>query len=106
MKQTPIRHSDVLPAEQRTLLSDQEINRIVDIVTERVMTAIDAKLSTRQDEERLYSRQEFADLLGCAPSTLWRWEQEGLLSATRIGGRLFYSKADIFDKQLLQKKRR
>lgn len=43
----------------------------------------------------LLSRKAIADRLGVDLSTLWRWDKQGYLRATRIGGKVYYSEAEV-----------
>ena len=44
---------------------------------------------------RYYSRQETAQILGVALSTLSEKTRNGVITASRLGGRILYSDADI-----------
>ncbi len=46
-------------------------------------------------EERTYTPAEFAARHRVDKSTLWRWNQEGLLKKTIIGGKVFYRDSDL-----------
>lgn len=53
----------------------------------------------QKEEERTYTPKEFSELLGVDKSTLWRWNQEGLLKKTIIGGKVYYKCSDLKRKE-------
>ena len=46
-------------------------------------------------DDTLYTAQQFADRHHVDVSTLWRWKKQGILTPTRIGGRVFYRENDL-----------
>lgn len=42
-------------------------------------------------QEKMLSREEVAQILGVDLSTLHRWNKNGVLKATRVGGKVLYS---------------
>lgn len=58
----------------------------------------DYKASCKHDDERYYTREEFATRKGVTLGTLWRWEKAGILKGTRRGSRVFYRDADLIEK--------
>ena len=56
----------------------------------------EAKLNnTRQPEERAYTPTEFANKHNVDKSTLWRWCKAGILTPTRVGGKVFYYESSL-----------
>lgn len=53
------------------------------------------KLHSPTPEPRFYSRHETAKILGIALSTLSEKTKNGTIKASRLGGRVLYSDADI-----------
>lgn len=47
------------------------------------------------NQEKMLSREDVAHLLNVDLSTLHRWNKKGILKATRIGGKVFYSSNDV-----------
>lgn len=47
------------------------------------------------DKEQLRPADYWAEKLGVDRSTLWRWEKQGKISPTRIGGKVFYKASDF-----------
>lgn len=46
-------------------------------------------------EEKQYTRKQFAEHKGVSLGTLWRWEQAGILTPTRAGGKVWYKDSDL-----------
>ena len=53
----------------------------------------------RKEEERTYTPAEFAERHRVDKSTLWRWNRDGLLKRTIIGGKVFYRDSDLTKKE-------
>lgn len=53
----------------------------------------------RKEEERTYTPAEFAERHRVDKSTLWRWNRDGLLKKTIIGGKVFYRDSDLMKKE-------
>ncbi len=53
----------------------------------------------RKEEERTYTPAEFAERHRVDKSTLWRWNRDGLLKKTIIGGKVFYRDSDLKKKE-------
>ena len=48
-------------------------------------------------EKEFYTRDEAKDLLKISYATLWKYNKDGTLPATKIGSRVYYRKKDIDD---------
>ena len=48
-----------------------------------------------KEDETLYSPEEFANKHHVCKSTLWRWRQAGILTQTRIGGKVYYRESNL-----------
>ena len=56
----------------------------------------EAKLhNARQPEEKAYTPTEFAQKHNVDKSTLWRWCKAGILTPTRVGGKVFYYEKNL-----------
>ena len=53
-----------------------------------------ASESNREDET-LYTPAEFASRHHVDKSTLWRWCKSGILTPTRVGGKVFYKDSNL-----------
>lgn len=50
--------------------------------------------------EQVYTRKQFAQHKGVSLGTLWRWEQAGILTPTRAGGKVWYKDSDLKEVRL------
>lgn len=55
------------------------------------------------NQEKMLSREEVAQILGVDLSTLHRWNKNGILKATRVGGKVLY-RAEVVQHMLNIKK--
>lgn len=47
------------------------------------------------DKEELRPASYWVSRLGVDASTLWRWEKQGRIKATRLGSRVYYKASDF-----------
>lgn len=47
------------------------------------------------DKEQLRPASYWVSKLGVDASTLWRWEKQGRIKATRLGSRVYYKASDF-----------
>lgn len=47
------------------------------------------------DKEELRPLEYWCDKLNVSRSTLWRWEQQGKVMPTRLGGKVYYKASDF-----------
>lgn len=40
-------------------------------------------------------RADVVQIFGIAPSTLWLWTKKGVITAKKMGNRVFYTRADV-----------
>lgn len=55
----------------------------------------EASAKLQKQEEPTYTPAEFAARHRVDKSTLWRWNRDGLLKKTVIGGKIFYRDSDL-----------
>lgn len=55
------------------------------------------------NQEKMLSREEVAQILGVDLSTLHRWNKNGILKATRVGGKVLYP-TEVVQRMLNSKK--
>ena len=56
---------------------------------------VEASAKLQKQEEPTYTPAEFAKRHRVDKSTLWRWNRDGLLKKTVIGGKIFYKDSDL-----------
>ena len=53
------------------------------------------EIGNNKGDDTLYSPTEFANKLHVDKSTLWRWRKAGILTQTKVGGRVYYRESDL-----------
>lgn len=53
------------------------------------------EIGNNKEDDTLYSPTEFANKLHVDKSTLWRWRKAGILTQTKVGGRVYYRESDL-----------
>ncbi|WP_265428543.1 helix-turn-helix domain-containing protein [Chryseobacterium sp. YIM B08800] len=48
-----------------------------------------------ENEKQFYTREETAKLLDVSLTTLFHWNNQGILKAKKIGKRVYYCKSDV-----------
>ena len=48
-----------------------------------------------KEDDTLYSPDEFARKHHVSKSTLWRWRQAGILTQTKVGGKVYYRESNL-----------
>ena len=46
-------------------------------------------------DNKMYTADEFAEKHSVSKQTLWRWCREGILKATKVGGKVYYKESDL-----------
>ena len=49
----------------------------------------------REGKDELLTRREAADMVGVSPQTIYRWEQQQMLTSERLGGIVRYHKSQL-----------
>lgn len=68
-----------------------------------VFTSVDLPISylsdnqTEKENKDYYTREEAKELLKLSYATLWKYNKDGILPATKIGSRVYYKRKDIDD---------
>lgn len=78
------------------LLSPISIEDLGRFIEEKVTKAIEKiTFQNKNEDKSLYTRQETANLLGVSLTTLFHWNNQGILNARKIGRKVFYSKDEV-----------
>ena len=77
------------PAAPQTLL-------VVTAADLREFAAAIAREVKQQNEPEYFTRQELLQYLGVSSRTLWGYEDEGIITADKVGRQKRYLKADIY----------
>ncbi len=67
------------------------------VIQEEVNTALRIK-NADEGKTEVLTREETCKLLDVSKTTLHNWHKQAILSPTRIGGRVYYSKQDVLNK--------
>lgn len=51
-----------------------------------------------KEENKIISRNDTSKLLGVSLTTLFHWNNDGILKAKKIGSRVYYLKNEVMDK--------
>lgn len=81
------------------LLSPISIEDLGRFIEEKVTKAVEKiTFLSKNEEKSLLTRQETANLLGTSLTTLFHWNNLGILKAKKIGRKVFYSKDEVLAK--------
>lgn len=73
-------------------LSPEELDARIEAAVVRALAKANVSPA---DADRLYTRQETAELLDISPQTLNVWEKRNQLKPIRKGARVYFKKSDI-----------
>ncbi|MCT4181417.1 helix-turn-helix domain-containing protein [Elizabethkingia anophelis] len=72
------------------------VEKLGQFIEEKVSKAIEKlSLKKKSEEKSVYTRDETARLLDVSLTTLFHWNNQGILKAKKIGKRVYYSKTDV-----------
>ncbi|MDE5483476.1 hypothetical protein CMU66_13615 [Elizabethkingia anophelis] len=78
---------------QFSQITVEELGKFIE---EKVSKAIEKlTLEKKIEEKPVYTRDETAKLLDVSLTTLFHWNNQGILKAKKIGKRVYYSKTDV-----------
>lgn len=79
-------------------LTTEEFIELIREVVLSVVPPINNFTDSQTSEEKEYlTRDEVKNLLNVSFTTLWKYNKEGKLPATKIGSRVYYRRKDIDD---------
>jgi hypothetical protein len=89
--------------ESNIRLIDLTKTDLVNLITETVSTEIRKVINLmnsqpEKEESKIISRIDASKLLGVSLTTLFHWNNDGILNAKKIGSRVYYLKNDVMDK--------
>lgn len=76
------------------VINTEDLTNIVAYVMQEERKRVEEE-HARHEEHATMSVDEVANIFQVDRSTLARWEKEGVLSCTRIGGRVFYKRSYV-----------
>ena len=72
-----------------------DINSFGQFIQKLVREELEKYNLQQSDEKEFYTREETAKLLNVSFTTLFHWNNQGVLKAKKLGKRVYYSKSDI-----------
>jgi len=86
--------------QNKVLFSQISLDDLGLLIEEKVTKAVEKIVKNQQSpqEKNLYTRKEASELLDVSFTTLFLWNNQGILKAKKIGKKVFYSKEDILSR--------
>ena len=82
--------------ESKFILHSTPVNDLKEIIKEVVTGVLkDSSKELQPDSNKLYTRQEVADLLGLSLPTVHTYTQEGIIKGYRLGTQIRYKHSDV-----------
>ena len=72
-----------------------DIESFGQFIQKLVREELEKIIPTQSEEKDFYTRDETAKLLNVSLTTLFHWNNQGVLKAKKIGKRVYYSKSDV-----------
>jgi len=72
-----------------------DIESFGQFIQKLVREELEKIIPTQSEEKEFYTREETAKLLNVSLTTLFHWNNQGVLKAKKIGKRVYYSKSDV-----------
>ncbi|QQM25636.1 helix-turn-helix domain-containing protein [Elizabethkingia sp. M8] len=79
---------------QLLTISKEELMQDFEQIVRKVLEKMQQDQSAK-DEKEFYTREETAKLLNVSLTTLFNWNNEGILKTKKIGKRVYYSKSEV-----------
>ncbi|MBB6372556.1 helix-turn-helix domain-containing protein [Chryseobacterium shigense] len=72
-----------------------DINSFGQFIQKLVREELEKIIPVQSEEKEFYTREETAKLLNVSLTTLFHWNNQGVLKAKKLGKRVYYSKSDV-----------
>jgi len=82
-------------------ISQISLDEFMGMIDEKISQALEKISNSKNTDETkkdFYTRHETAKLLGVSYTTLFLWNNKGILTANKIGNRVYYSKNEVLSK--------
>ncbi len=76
-------------------ITQEQLASIITETAESTRRAVEEEYRKRNAPETYFTQAEVCKLLSVSLTTLWRWDQKGVLKAVKVGGLNRYKKSDI-----------
>lgn len=83
---------------QQTLITQLHPDQLKDLIVAGIreeFKELISQLTPQKNQEELLTRKEVCTILQCSMTTLWHWENRGLLCPIRIGRNVRYRKSEV-----------
>ena len=78
----------VIPCEELTLLLDERFEKLASLL-------MSARTINEKQKDELLTRKQAVEFLKISYPTLHRWTNSNVIKPVRIGGRVYYQKAQL-----------
>ncbi|GAA5100519.1 helix-turn-helix domain-containing protein [Chryseobacterium ginsengisoli] len=72
-----------------------DIESFGQFIQKLVREELEKVIPAQSEEKEFYTREETSKLLNVSLTTLFHWNNQGVLKAKKIGKRVYYSKSDV-----------
>ncbi|MEZ4801295.1 MAG: helix-turn-helix domain-containing protein [Gelidibacter sp.] len=78
-----------------TAVNPDQLKDLIVAGIKEEFTELISQLIPQKKQEELLTRKEVCTILQCSMTTLWHWENRGLLCPIRIGRNVRYRKSEV-----------
>jgi hypothetical protein len=72
-----------------------DIDSFGQFIQKLVREELEKIIPVQSEEKEFYTREETAKLLNVSLTTLFHWNNQGVLKTKKLGKRVYYSKSDV-----------
>jgi hypothetical protein len=72
-----------------------DIESFGQFIQKLVREELEKIIPVKSEEKEFYTREETAKLLNVSLTTLFHWNNQGVLKTKKLGKRVYYSKSDV-----------
>ncbi len=83
-------------------IKGNDLLAFADTLVKDTSAEVEARIRAENKQDELLTRQQVAGMLGITLTTLWNWNNKGILPTIKIGNKVRYRRSDI--ENLLNKK--
>ncbi len=76
-------------------IEGSDLFTFADKLVKDTASKVEQRIKAENKPDELLTRQQVGKMLGVTLSTLWRWDNNGVLTAIRIGNKVRYRYSDI-----------
>ena len=76
-------------------VNGSDLLNFADKLVQDTATEVEAKVKAENKPDELLTRYQVADMLNVTPTTLWHWNNKGILPTIKIGNKVRYRRSDV-----------